>query len=187
MTWIICMVALIIPFFYTLDITMYLWLFAIALLGTMLVRSLVHRIATIAMVVSYSLLTIFFNFYLDFQRIFEFIFLINGVTLSWNVMGTLVGASIAIHGCVSGCKAKQYKGGIVIIAFVIALTTIDILFAHYFLGIVNVNELVLIALTQIGIYGCALTITWVLTYGIMRLFVMAGSAIMNMQSFTEEY
>ncbi|MHA1798266.1 MAG: hypothetical protein ACTSVY_07425 [Candidatus Helarchaeota archaeon] len=181
-TYIICMITFIIPF-YEFSISSYLWLLGIALLGTILVRSLAHRIATLILVLSFSLLTIFFNFYLDFTKIFEFTFLINSASLSWSLVGTLLGGAIVAHGVVAGAKAKpeNYRAGWSILTVVIVLTILDIIFARLFLQIEDWNQLILIGLTQIGIYTTALTITWVLTYAIVRLFVIAGSAIVNMQ------
>jgi len=137
------------------------YIFGVALLMTVLTRSILARMAAVVFTVIYFLLFILAGIYFDLTDVLNFIFGINSITLVPVIIGSLMAIVAMGSGLIHGLSGSTRYAGVWLIALALVITVADTLVAVFFLGI---TDWYMIFSLHLAIYIVALVISWGMFY-----------------------
>jgi len=175
-SWILAAICFILPLI-TISNRYELWFFGLALLSTMLVRSVAARIATFIFVPIYFIFMYIGGMLINYIDIFNFIFFINTLSLTNVVVGISITTILAMWGIIGGLKGKRYRSGLGIVAFGLLLSVIDSIISYFFLVPNDIYFALILFASHFIAYVTALILTWTIFYIISRVFIVSVKSI----------
>ncbi|NVM28285.1 MAG: hypothetical protein HWN65_05545 [Candidatus Helarchaeota archaeon] len=146
------------------------YLFGIALLFSLVTRSVLTRIATLTFTATYFLLFLLAGWYFSLEEVFSFIFGINTITLVPVIVGTLMSICMMGSGVVYGLSGSTKYAGLFIIAGAFLISAVDSAVGYFFFAM---EDWYILFATHLAIYITAFLIAWGIFYLAARL-IRAG-------------